>query len=311
MTPPLRHLAVGLAALVLATRLEAARGPRGSQVPPSDARGAEARALFDADRAYAARARETTLVPALTAMFLPDVIVPGPDGLVRGIDAVAAALRAVPENAGSRVDWQPIGGGLSADATHGYTFGFMTVTPAAGAVTRLKYMAYWIRQADGWKVAGYKRARRPDGEVPSTPLPLRVPAAAAVVTGPERLEAQRRSLAAAEQAFSDRAQAIGLGPAFVEFGAPDAVNMGGPSSPGFIVGNAAIGGSIGAGAPGPKSPVAWSSDAVLVAPSGDLGISFGYIRPHAPPPGAPPGGQPFFTVWARRDASAPWRYVAE
>lgn len=41
------------------------------------------------------------------------------------------------------------------------------------------------------------------------------------------LALMQASLAAAEQAFSDESQTIGLGPAFVKYGAPDAVNMGG------------------------------------------------------------------------------------
>jgi hypothetical protein len=58
--------------------------------------------------------------------------------------------------------------------------------------------------------------------------------------------------------------------------------------------------------------VHWSSEVAVVASSGDLGISFGYIRPHgAPPAGAPPQGQPFFTIWTRASPTAPWRYIAE
>lgn len=267
--------------------------------------------MLAADRAYAAAAAQTTLVPALAALFRPDVIVPGPAGLARGADAVIAALKAVPENAGTRVEWAPIGGGVSADGQHGYTFGFMTARPASGAETPMKYMTYWIREGSGWKAAGYKRARRGPGDVSLTMLPGRLPSPRSATTDAATLDAQRRSLAAAESAFSDRAQTIGLGPAFVEFGAPTAVNMGGPTSAAYVVGNTAIGAAIGAGAPGATSPVVWASDSVIVASSGDLGISFGYIKAHTPPPGAPERGAAFFTIWARVDPSAPWRYVAE
>ena len=121
----------------------------------------------------------------------------------------------------------------------------------------------------------------------------------------------RASLAAAERAFSDRAQVIGLGPAFREFGAPTAVNMGGPASAPYVVGNDAIATLIGASSPQPTSPVEWSTDVALVASSGDLGISFGFIRPHATPGGATSTGSPFFTIWHRVSPEAPWRYVAE
>ena len=88
--------------------------------------------------------------------------------------------------------------------------------------------------------------------------------------------------------------------------------MGGPNSAGYVVGPEAIGKSVGAGAPGPTSPVEWSTEVGLMASSGDLGISFGYIRPNAKPAGGtPPQGTPFFTIWHRASPTAPWRYIAE
>jgi hypothetical protein len=141
-----------------------------------------------------------------------------------------------------------------------------------------------------------------------------VPAAlVAPRTEASHLEPLRRSLVAAERAFSDEAQKIGLGPAFAQFGHPTAVNMGGGASASYVVGAGAIGKLVGGDRPGPPSPVEWSCDVGLVASSGDLGISFGFIRPNATPAGAtaPPQGTPFFTVWTRAAAGAPWRYIAE
>jgi hypothetical protein len=144
-------------------------------------------------------------------------------------------------------------------------------------------------------------------------LPPHLPATrVAVVTDARTIDRHRQSLVAAEQAFSDHAQRVGLGPAFAAYGLPTAVNMGGPARPDYVVGAEAIGKDIGASAPGATSPVHWSSQVALVASSGDLGISFGYIRTHAAPPaGAPAQGQPFFTIWARESPDAPWRYIAE
>jgi len=58
--------------------------------------------------------------------------------------------------------------------------------------------------------------------------------------------------------------------------------------------------------------VDWGPERALVASSGDLGITFGFITPNA----EPAAGQakprfPFFTVWRRASRDAPWRYVAE
>lgn len=286
--------------------------------PPAAAQGspqAAADVLLAADRAYSAASAATDAVAGLTAMFAPDVIMPGPPGrLLRGTAAVTASLRATPDNLGARVTWTPVRVGLSADGEHGFTFGFMTQVRPDGTTLPLKYMAYWVKGGSGWRVAGYKRARRrPEGGAATTPMaplvPLRlVPAARDEV----RQHALERGLSDAEGAFSDEAQTIGLGAAFTKWGSATAVNMGGPDSAEYVVGAAAIGRSVGAGAPGTTSPVEWSTDVALVASSGDLGISFGYIRPHAAPAsGAAPQGQPFFTIWHRASPTAPWRYIAE
>jgi ketosteroid isomerase-like protein len=274
--------------------------------------GTEGETLLAAEKAFAAAAATTAVVSALTAMFAPDVIMPGPPGtLHRGIAAVTSSLRANPDNVEGRVEWTPIRLGLSADGQHGFTFGFMTLRKKDGSAVPLKYMAYWVKGAAGWRVAGYKRARRPDGEVSMTPMAPLLPARL-VPADASRVAAHEASLSAAEKAFSDEAQTVGLGAAFTKWGSDTAVNMGGPDSAGYVVGAAAIGKNVGAGAPGSTSPVEWSTDVALVASSGDLGISFGYIRPNAKSAdGKIPQGNPFFTIWHRSSTTAPWRYIAE
>lgn len=287
---------------------------RGAAAQPGrDTPAAVAESLIAADRAASTRAARLPLADGLAAMFRDDVIAPGaPARLYRGLEEVRASLRASPDAAG-RAAWTPVRAGVSADGRHGFTFGFMTVTRADGATTPLKYMAYWIRDEDGtWRVAGYKRARRPEGEASLTVMaPLLPGRMVSPTTDAATGDRHRASLAAAERAFSDRAQVIGLGPAFREFGAPTAVNMGGPASVPFVVGHDAIATLIGASSPQPTSPVEWSTDVALVASSGDLGISFGFIRPHVTPGGAAPTASPFFTIWHRPTPDAPWRYIAE
>lgn len=269
--------------------------------------------LLDADRAFAAAAADTGLVDALGAMFAADVVMPLPDGsFARSREAALDALRAQPTNAGARLSWAPLRGGVSADGLHGFTFGTMTLTSGDGTTTPLKYLAYWVRGTDGWRVAAYKRARAGVGDPPSSMLDPSLPAAMVrPVADSVTLAAHAESLRLAEQAFSDEAQTIGLGPAFARHGHPDAMNMGGPDAPGFTLGAEAIGQTIGAGAPSPTSPVSWSADQVLVASSGDLGVTFGFIRSNEPGAGGPPNGFPFFTVWRRNGPGEPWRYIAE
>lgn len=275
---------------------------------------AAAEALLAADRGFSERAARVGLVDGLTPMFAADVIVPGPPArLYRGLGEVTALLRDSPD-AAAHAAWTPIRVGLSGDGEQGFTFGFMTLTHPDGRTVPLKYMSYWVKGPQGWRVVGYKRARRAEGDAATAMMSPHLPAAL-VAPRPERvhLEALSQSLVRAERAFSDEAQTAGLGPAFARTGHATAVNMGGPASAGFVVGAEAIGAAVGGGRPpGPPSPVEWSSEVAMVASSGDLGVSFGFIRPNGPaPPGAPAGGSPFFTIWSRPSPAAPWRYIAE
>ena len=114
--------------------------------------------LLAVDVRFAAAAARTSVLPALMPMLAADVIMPAPPGtLVKGRDAAVAALEANPDNASGRVTWAPIRVGLSADG-QGFTFGFMTLTTGDGRVVPLKYMTYWVKGADGWRAAAYKRA---------------------------------------------------------------------------------------------------------------------------------------------------------
>ena len=55
----------------------------------------------------------------------------------------------------------------------------------------------------------------------------------------------------------------------------------------------------------------WSTERSVVAASGDLGVSIGTIHANGAVPEGQPASFPFFTVWRRDGADAPWRYVAE
>ena len=124
------------------------------------------------------------------------------------------------------------------------------------------------------------------------------------------IERHRHSLDQAERAFSSEAQKIGLGPAFAQFGSADAVNLGGATDPGLVVGAANIARTVATDQPSSGSTLSWAPDRVIVASSGDLGVTIGMIHPNAPAAGQQTSF-PFFTIWRRSDPKAPWRYVAE
>jgi hypothetical protein len=269
--------------------------------------------LLTADVAFSAAAATRDLLAGLGAMFAADVVMPAAGGLASSRDEAIAALRRDSLNATSKAVWTPVRGGVSADGLHGFTFGYMTVTRGDGTRIPLKYLAYWVKGAEGWRVAAYKRARRPEGPVSLAMLDPALPSSLVPPANDRALiDGFRTSLASAEQAFSDEAQVIGLGAAFAKYGSPDAMNLGGPTDTSFVIGNARIGAAVGGPDGSARSPLNWSSDRVIVASSGDLGVSIGYIRRNDPAPGAAASpGIPFFTIWRRADARAPWRYVAE
>ena len=236
----------------------------------------------------------------------------GSGKLVQGKAAVMEALRANPDNLKSHLQWTVKRGGISADGQHGFTFGFLVTEGADGKKSPGRYLAYWVKGAGGWHVAVYKRARAA-GDAPVSSEMMAPSLPAKLVAPSTDAAATRRfgeSLAAAEGAFSKDAQSVGLGPAFVKYGSADAINLGGPSVPGLVVGNEAIGKFIGANSPEPKSPLSWGADRVIVASSGDLGVTIGTIRQNAPAAGEP-ASFPFFTIWHRASPADPWKYIAE
>jgi hypothetical protein len=271
----------------------------------------QADALLAADRAYSIASAKTDLVSGLTAMFSRGVIMPVPGTAARfaeGITAVTEALRANPANAQSKTEWVPVRAGISADGQHGFTFGYMTIRRGDGTDAPAKYLAYWVKEDGTWRVAAYKRSGRPAGEVSLALMPASLPARMVPpITDSTIVSGFAATLAAAEKAFSDEAAIIGLGPAFEKYGRPDAMNMGREAS--FTFGNVEIGKGVGGPTPTQPSTLAWGADyRVMVASSGDLGVSIGFIRNKADP-SAPPF--PFFTIWRRDSPTAPWRYVAE
>ena len=268
--------------------------------------------LLAADRAFSAASAQTDLVSGLSAMFASDIVIPNPpEGFAEGRDAVVAALRTNADNATSRTEWTPVRGGVSADGLHGFTVGFMTLHRADGTTIALKYLSYWVRQADGWRVVAYKRTRAGAGSPSLAMMPPALPEQLVAPSADRATIARHRdSLDRAERSFSNEAQKIGLGPAFAQFGSADAVNLGGPGDAGLVVGAENIARTVSQGQPETGSSLFWAPNNVIVASSGDLGVTIGMIHPTAPAAGQPVNF-PFFTIWRRANASAPWRYVAE
>ena len=290
-----------LAALILLLAAPAARA--------QDA-AANAESLLAADRAFAAAAASAaTPADALAAMFDADLVMPGGPDLAIGRDVALARFREAPAWQSGTVSWRPVRGGVSADGTQGFTYGYLTVTAGDPARRERKYLAYWIRRPEGWRVAAYRQVPLQPGGSPNDARPPLLPAFAAAPSADPAVAARHQaSLAAAEQAFSDRAQTIGLAAAFREYGRADAVNLGAGQAA-FVTGAEAI--SAGMENGGPPSPLSWSTTRALAASSGDLGVSMGLIRRNQPPTDGRPATFSFFTVWYREQPTGEWRYIAE
>ena len=264
--------------------------------------------LIAIDRDHGRRAERSNVVDALGGMFADDVVLSAMGAFHFGREAALARLRAVPENLSGRVEWAPIRGGISGDGQHGFTYGFMTLVRADSSRLALKYLAYWVKKPDAWKVAVYRRAPRAEGQVATAMREPSLPAKAVAVTRDASVVAKyAKELGDAERDFSTLAGKIGLGPAFTQNAAPDAMNMGGGQAADFLYGPQAIGAGVGAGETGP-SKLTWGPDTVLVASSGDLGVTIGHIN--APAEGGQPARRfPFFTIWKK--VGGVWKFVAE
>lgn len=291
----MRHL------LLYALALAAPLAPANAKPATAATAQAAYQGLLAADRAWSHQAKGKDLVSALVAMMDRDAVLVsgGASDLIRGPEAIRARLAARPENLAARVEWSPVGGGISADGTHGFTYGAMTVRPKDGAPQPLKYLAYWVKRPEGWRVFGYKRLGAKEGVklTPGGPI---------LGWGTKRPGDAGATLKASEGAFSDEAQKIGLRAAFQKWGRPDSINLG--ASDGITIGAQAIG--EGVGPPEPVSSVTWAADEVMVASSGDMGLSYGLLHVNNPKPDGPKT-IPFFTIWARPAPGDPWRYVAE
>lgn len=307
-------------ALALLLAAAAAQAPQTPQTAVDE--------LLAADRQFAAAASKLGAVAAIAAMFADDVaMLPVPrEGFARGKAKAIEALEADADIAqSSGANWIPLRGGISADGQHGFTFGFLwlakpterdeKVAVKTAFLVPFKYISYWVKQKEGWRVVVFKRraSGQPAYSVLSPGMwpPAVPPHLVRPSTEASMIARHRDSLDAAERAFSDEAQRIGLGPAFAKFGSDDAVNMGPPTGGQFVLGADAIGRFVGANAPPTGSHLSWAPDHVIVASSGDLGVTIGTIRRNTPPAAGQPATFPFITVWRRATPSDPWRYVAE
>jgi ketosteroid isomerase-like protein len=264
--------------------------------------------LLATERSLSEAAAKLSPAEGIASLIAADGVLMTPKGPVTGPAAAVESLRANPANSGKFAHWRPIRGGLSADGQHGFTMGYLEIEGGKPERDKRRYLAYWVKGSDGWRVAALKQALQAKDEVivpmQAAALPSRL-----VAPDPGRTAEHKTSLVAAEKAFSDRAQIVGNHQAFQEYGREDAIHIFGRT--GFRVGLKAIGDPDGQPVPPPgPSPVHWSASQAFVASSGDLGVNIGEISQNNPTADAP-AANPFFTIWRRDSVDQPWKYIAE
>ena len=167
--------------------------------------------LLEIDRAFSKTSSDLSMRLALDAMFADGVIAPWQRGeIVKGKAAVIRAMLQSPDSVAT-LSWAPIRGGVSADGLHGFTFGYLAARHPDGRLAHSKYMAYWVRESRGWRVAAWKR--RPIGAAPlaSAPLPPSLPRRLLkATTDGDVIARYYRSLVNAEAGFSQLAQRVGV-----------------------------------------------------------------------------------------------------
>ncbi|QJE73865.1 nuclear transport factor 2 family protein [Aerophototrophica crusticola] len=122
-----------------------------------------AKAVMDADRAFAVKAKEVGLAKAFQ-MFAADKVVMFSTATPEMTPEQVAAL--FPP--GFDIDWAPEGGAISDDGTLGYTWGKArySAKKPGGTVTDLgptRYVTIWRKQKDGsWKFIGDGELTNPE-----------------------------------------------------------------------------------------------------------------------------------------------------
>jgi ketosteroid isomerase-like protein len=267
---------------------------------PVPARGPARDSLLASDfgRTHAVQARG--VVGGFAESLTPDVLyLRAGTPAVRGLDATRMLLADTARVPGA-VAWQPEGGDISADHASGYTYGIAVRVLGADSVGVERYIAFWRRAPGGpWRIAAYVEVGSPFRSPPSAQS-----ATSPLANAPSRGTAE---LMAADSAFSDLADRVGVGNAFAATVAPHGVIFAGSE---IVTGPKAVRDFYAAG--DAASGLAWHPTFAEAAASGDLGFTVGqYIFTGRGASGAAiQSFGKYLTVWQRQPDGS-WKFVVD
>jgi ketosteroid isomerase-like protein len=269
--------------------------PAGAQVDLRAARESLAAADRAASASTGSRGIRDGLLPYLADSAF--VLAPGTT-LAHGREEAAQALVFGPA-AGARLRWEPIRLDVSADGRSGYSYGAGTRTAAEGVEVNARYIAFWQRQGDAWKVAAFMFNANPQPVSPPPagffPAPADRGAASGGLTAAAAVEAAKQ----ADRDFAAFSAAHTMGAAFQAFAAPDGAMLGGEYGPE----------AIGAAFAGAAGTLEWGPVGGGASAAGDLAFTVGTAVRRGPD-GQPLGYTKYLSIW-RRQPGGEWRWLVD
>lgn len=278
-------------------------------VPPSESQAAHDE-LLQADIARADSVARLGYAAGLTSAFARDVVfLRGGLPILRSRAAAHAVAAAESLGGTTAVRWQPVRAEASQDRESGYSYGYAIFGQGSTGAPTLRvdrYIAFWRKDASGWRIAAY--AEMYGSPPPVLPLPPSVADSVLADVPMTRRRGAADELRVADEEFSRAATRLGTGEAFGRYAAPDAQMFSPPGE--FITGPVAITGSFGPSSEG--SSLVWHPVEGEASGSGDLGYTVG----NAVFTGVREDGaavvrySKYLTVW-KRQRDGGWRFVVD
>lgn len=222
-----------------------------------------------------------------------------------GVDAIRSLLRASPDSPGTRVSWQPLGGGISDDLRSAYTYGIAARSVASSPIRFERYIAYWTRSNDQpWRIVAYAEINGQAAPEP-TVIPEQPPPSQPEL--PKALAEARAGVFAADSAFADLGYRMGSAFAFSNTVAPDGVVF---ANPQIVIGPRAVEEFLTSRVA--ESSLTWHPVFAAVAGSRDLGYTIGEytVTARGPTGAAVQRFGKYLTVW-KRQSNGTWKFVVD